>query len=185
MTAEAPSSCRLRTFAATPALAQRFDPATVDVKSIAAAVGVSQAEFEAEFDTLDHYFAALQLHFFDGRLGAVIGAAGTMHSGMDRIRRAWSGYLDYSLEHAAAYRWCRRARQRFPSLNEEMRRRNHGMLLMIQMEFSTMKCSHPMECARLAVGMVLETVKLETESRQKNLAMRERLFSTLEAFART
>ena len=185
MTAEAPSSCRLRTFAATPVLAQRFDPVTVELASIAATVGVSQAEFEAEFDTLEHYFAAVQLHFFEGRLGAVIGTAGTMHSGMDRIRRAWTGYLDYSLEHAATYRWCRRARQRFPSLNEEMRRRNHGMLLMIQMEFSAVKCSHPMECARLAVGMVLETVKLETESRQKNLAMRERLFTTLEAFART
>lgn len=185
MTAEAPSSCRLRTFAATSTLAQRFDPLTVDAASIAAAAGVTPAEFEAEFHTLEHYFAAVQLQFFEGRLGAVIGCAGTLHSGMDRIRRAWSAYLDYSLEHAAAHRWCRRARQRFPSLNEEMRRRNHGVLLMIQMEFSTLKCTHPMECARLAVGMVLETVKLETESRQKNQAMRDRLFSTLEAFART
>lgn len=185
MTAEAPSSCRLRTFAATTTLAQHFDPLTVDAASIAAAVGVSQAEFEAEFDTLEHYFAGVQLHFFEGRLGAVIGAAGTMNSGMDRIRRAWTGYLDYSLEHAATHRWCRRARQRFPSLNEEMRRRNHGMLLMIQMEYSTMKSSYPMECARLAVGMVLETVKLEAESRQKNQPMRDRLMATLESFART
>lgn len=185
MTAEAPSSCRLRTFAATPTLAQSFDPLTVDVGVIAATVGVTQAEFTAEFHTLEHYFAAVQQQFFDGRLGAVIGTAGTMHSGMDRIRRAWTGYLDYSLEHAATYRWCRRARQRFPSLNEEMRRRNHGMLLMIQMEFSTIKSSHPAESARLAVGMVLETVKLETESRKKNPAMREKLFTTLEMFART
>jgi hypothetical protein len=134
MTAEAPSSCRLRTFAATTTLAQHFDPLTVDAASIAAAVGVSQAEFEAEFDTLEHYFAGVQ---------------------------------------------------RFPSLNEEMRRRNHGMLLMIQMEYSTMKSSYPMECARLAVGMVLETVKLEAESRQKNQPMRDRLMATLESFART
>jgi hypothetical protein len=185
MTAEAPSSCRLRTLAATPTLAQRFDPTTVDAAAIAATVGVSLAEFEATFDTLESYFNAVQLQFFEGRLAAVIASAGTMRSGMDRIRRAWSGYLDYSLEHASAYRWCRRARQRFPFLNEEMRRRNHGMLLMIQMEFSVLKCEHPMERARLAVGMVLETVKVETEARQKNQPMRELLFATIEGFART
>jgi hypothetical protein len=185
MTAEAPSSCRLRVFAATPTLAQRFDPATVDAASIAAAVGITQAEFEAAFDTLEHYFAAVQLQFFEGRLAAVISRAGTMPSGMDRIRCAWTGYLDYSLDNAATYRWCRRARQRYPILNEEMRRRNHGVLLMIQMEFSTLKASHPTECARLAVGMVLETVKAETEARHKLETMRQMLFSTLETFART
>jgi hypothetical protein len=89
------------------------------------------------------------------------------------------------VQHAGLFSWLRRARQRFPALHEEVRRRNHGVLLMIQMEFSALKCPHPMESARLAVGMVLETVKLETEARARNDAMRAQLWAALEVLART
>jgi hypothetical protein len=170
---------------ATSALAEKVDPLTTDMAGLAKAAGVPQAEFEAEFGTLENYFAAVQQQFFEGRLASVIGLAGTMKPGMERIRSAWTSYLDYSVEHAAVFTWCRHARQRFPSLNEELRRRNHGVLLMIQIEFSTLRCANPMERARLAVGMVLETVKVETEARAKNYPMRAMLWSTLELLART
>lgn len=185
MTAQAPAGRRAMILTATPMLAERIDPLTTDMAALAQAAGVPQAEFEAEFGTLENYFAAVQLQFFEGRLASVIGLAGTMKPGMERIRNAWTGYLDYSVEHAAVLAWCRRARQRFPSLHEELRRRNHGVLLMIQIEFSTLRCAHPMERARLAVGMVLETAKMETEARAKNYPMRSMLWSTLELLGRT
>lgn len=171
--------------AAATMLTERIDPQTTTTAELAQAVGISEEEFTAEFDDVQAYFTAVQLQFFEGRLTQVIGRAGAMKPGMDRIREAWGCYLDYSVEHAALLAWCRRARQRFPAMSDEMRRRNHGVLLMIQIEFSTLGCSHPMECARLAVGMVLETVKMETEAHARNDAMRALLWSSLELFARS
>ncbi len=185
MTTEAKLDRRGLLLAAASMLAERIDPLTTTEQEVAQAVGISAEEFTEEFDGIEAYFAAVQLRFFEGRLSAVIGRAGAIKPGLDRIREAWSGYLDYSVQHAGLFIWCRRARHRFPALQEEVRRRNHGVLLMIQIEFSTLKCSHPMESARLAVGMVLETVKLETEARARNEAMRAQLWAALELFSRT
>jgi hypothetical protein len=171
--------------AAAGGLAERFDPGSVGIAELAAATNVSQDDFEAEFDTLENYFAAVQQQFFEGRLASVIAQAGAMAPGFERIRCAWTGYLDYSVDHAAVHVWCRRARQRFPSLLEEMRRRNHGVLLMIQIEFATLGRQNPMERARLAVGMVLETVRMEAEARSRNEPMRALLWQILETMART
>lgn len=171
--------------AAASMLADRIDPLTATTAALAAAVGISEEEFTAEFDGVEPYFAAVQLQFFEGRLAAVIGKAGSITPGLERIRLAWTGYLDYTVAHAAVHGWCRRARHRFPALQAEMRRRNHGVLLMIQIEFSSLGVASPMECARLAVGMVLETSKMETEARTRNEAMRALLWSALEMFART
>jgi len=171
--------------AAATMLAERVDPLTVTEAELAQAVGVSLDEFSREFDGVEAYIAAVQMRFFEGRLSSVIGTAGAMRPGLDRIRAAWGSYLDYSVQHAGLFTWCRRARQRFPALQEEVRRRNHGVLLMVQIEFSSLKCSHPMESARLAVGMVMETVKMETEARARNAAMRAQLWAALELFART
>jgi hypothetical protein len=171
--------------AAATMLADRIDPMTATPAAIAAAIGVAEEEFTEEFDGVEPYFAAVQIQFFEGRLASVIGKAGAMKPGLDRIRSAWTAYLDHSVAHAAVHAWCRRARHRFPALNGELRRRNHGVLLMIQIEFSSLGCAHPMECARLAVGMVLETARMETEARARNEAMRGLLWSALELFART
>ncbi len=185
MTAELHTDHRGLLLAAAPMLADRFDAASVTLAAMAQAVGVAEEDFITEFGGVEAYFMALQLQFFEERLASVIGKAGTMQPGFERIRSAWSSYLDYSVEHAAVHAWCRRARQRFPSMLEEARRRNHGALLMIQIEFSTLHCPHPMERARLAVGMVQETAKLETETHARNEAMRALLWSALEMFART
>lgn len=185
MTAELHTDRRALFLAAAPMLAEQFDPASVTAPAIAAALGIDEEDFIAEFDGVEAYFAALQLQFFEGRLAAVIGKAGSIPPGLERIRGAWNGYLDYSLQHAAVHAWCRRARPRFPALREEVRRRNHGVLLMIQIEFSALRCPQPMERARLAVAMVLETVRVESETRTKNNTMRELLWSSLELFART
>lgn len=185
MTTEAKLDRRSLLLAAATMLADKVDPLNTTEQEIARLIGVGDDEFQAEFEGLEAYFSAVQLQFFDGRLNYVLSRAGAMKSGLDRIREAWGGYLDYSVQHAGLFVWCRRARHRFPSLQEEMRRRNHGVLLMIQIEFSTLKCSHPMESARLAVGMVLETVKVETEARARNEAMRSQLWAALELFSRT
>ncbi|MDR3417572.1 MAG: hypothetical protein P4L83_15455 [Nevskia sp.] len=166
--------------AAAPVLAERFDPATVTVADLAAAGDMSVAEFVRAFGDVDQYFAAVQLQFFDRRLASVIGRAGAMKPGLPRIRTAWSAYLDYSLEHAVVFGWCRRAQEHFSSLHDELRRRNHGMLLMIQIEFSTLHLPHAGERARLAVGMALETVKIETDARARNEPMRKLLWGALE-----
>jgi AcrR family transcriptional regulator len=171
--------------AAAEGLAERFDPGSVGIDELAAAMNVSRQDFEDEFSTLENYFSTVQLSFFEGRLASVIGQAGAMAPGVERIRCAWTGYLDYSVAHAAVHIWCRRARQRFPALLEELRRRNHGVLLMIQIEFATLGRPHPMERARLAVGMVLETVRVEGEARVRNEPMRALLWSVLEMLART
>jgi hypothetical protein len=185
MTAELQTDRRGLLLAAAPMLADRLDVLSVTASQIAREMGVSEEDFIDEFGGVEGYCALLQLQFFEGRLNNVLGRAGIMQPGVERIRTAWTSYLDYSVEHAAVHGWCRRARQRFPSLLEELRRRNHAVLLMIQIEFSTLRCPHAMERARLAVGMVLETVKVETESRAKNEAMRALLWSALEMFART
>lgn len=185
MTTEAKLDRRGLLLAAATMLADKVDPLNATEQEIARLIGVSSEEFQAEFDGLEAYFSAVQLQFFDGRLNYVLSRAGAMKPGLDRIREAWGGYLDYSVQHCGLFVWCRRARHRFPALQEEMRRRNHGVLLMIQIEFSTLKCSHPMESARLAVGMVLETVKVETEARARNEAMRSQLWAALELFSRT
>ncbi len=185
MTTETTLDRRGLLLAAATMLAERVDPLSLTEAELAQAVGVSLDEFSREFDGVEAYLAAVQMRFFEGRLNAVIGKAGAMKPGFDRIRAAWASYLDYSVQHAGLFAWCRRARQRFPTLREEVRRRNHGVLLMIQMEFSALKCPHPMESARLAVGMVLETVKLETEARARNDAMRAQLWAALELLART
>lgn len=185
MTAELRTDRRELLFAAVPMLTDRLDVLSVTAAAIAQAVGIAEEDFIDEFGGVEHYCSALQLRFFEGRLNSVLSKAGSMRPGLERIRGAWTAYLDYSVEHAAVHGWCRRARQRYPSLLEEVRRRNHAVLLMIQIEFSTLQCPHPMERARLAVGMVLETVKAETEARAKNEAMRALLWSALEMFART
>ena len=185
MTAELRTDRRGLLLAAAPMLADRFDGASVTAAAIAQAVGIAEEDFIAEFGGVEAYFMALQLQFFEKRLTSVLSKAGTMPPGFERIRSAWSSYLDYSVEHAAVHAWCRRARQRFPSMLEEARRRNHGALLMIQIEFSALHCANSMERARLAVGMVQETAKLETEMRARSEAMRTLLWSALEMFART
>jgi AcrR family transcriptional regulator len=185
MTSELHTDRRRLLLSAAAMLANRFEPATVGVAELAEALGIAVEDFVAEFQDVEHYFAAVQMQFFEGRLAAVIRRAGAMTPGLERIRSAWSGYLDYSLEHAAVCSWCRRARQRFPSLMDEMRRRNHGVMLMIQIEFCTLGCPDAMERARLTVGAVLETVEVETEMRRKNQAMRDLLWSALDVLSRT
>jgi hypothetical protein len=185
MTKETTLDRRKLLLAAATMLTDRIDPLNTTEAELAEAVGISEEEFSAEFDGVDAYLSAVQLQFFEGRLNQVIARAGAMKPGLDRIREAWAAYLDYSLQHAGLFQWCRRARQRFPAMQEEVRRRNHGVLLMIQIEFNSLHCAHPMESARLAVGMVLETVKMETEARTRNDGMRGLLWSALELFART
>ena len=185
MTTETTLDRRGLLLAAATMLADRIDPLSASESELAQAIGVPVEQFTEEFDTVEAYFTAVQLQFFEGRLASVLGKAGAMKPGLDRIRAAWGSYLDYSVQHAGVFACCRRARHRFPALQSEERRRHHGVLLMIQIEFSTLGCSHPMESARLAVGMVLETVKLETETRMRNEAMRAKLWSALELFART
>ncbi len=185
MTVELHTDRRRLLLAAAPMLAERFDAGSVNAAEIADAVGMASGDFVAEFGDIEHYFAALQLQFFEGRLAAVIAKAGTMQPGLERIHAAWSCYLDYSLEHAAVHVWCRRARQRFPALHDEGRRRNHGVLLMIQIEFASLNRPDAMERARLAVGAVLETVKVESEMRKRNEAMRALLWSAMDLLART
>jgi hypothetical protein len=185
MTKETTLDRRRLLIAAATMLTDRIDPLTTSTAELAQAVGISEDEFSAEFDGVEAYVSAVQLQFFEGRLNHVISSAGPMQPGLDRIREAWTGYLDYSVQNAGLFLWCRRARHRFPALQEEVRRRNHGVLLMIQIEFKSLRCAHPMESARLAVGMVMETVKLETEARARNDAMRKLLWSSLELFARS
>jgi len=185
MTKETMLDRRNLLLAAATMLTDRIDPLSTTMAELAQAVGIGEDEFSAEFDGVEAYISAVQLQFFEGRLNNVIGKAGAMKPGLDRIREAWGSYLDYSVQHAGLFAWCRRARQRFPALGEEVRRRNHGVLLMIQIEFSTLGCAHPMESARLAVGMVMETLKLETEARARNDAMRRLLWASLELFARS
>jgi hypothetical protein len=185
MTKETTLDRRNLLLAAATMLTDRIDPLTTTVGELAQAVGIGEDEFSAEFDGVEAYLSAVQLQFFEGRLNHVIAKAGAIAPGLDRIREAWTGYLDYSVQNAGLFNWCRRARQRFPALQEEVRRRNHGVLLMIQIEFRSLGCAHPMESARLAVGMVMETVKMETEVRARNDAMRGLLWAALELFART
>jgi AcrR family transcriptional regulator len=161
--------------------ADQIDVDTATADQIATRLAFPVASFDAEFQKLDAFFEALQLRFLDGRLNRVIGDAGHLPPGTGRIRAAWSAYLDYTLEQAALYALCRKARRRFPSLRGEVVKRNGTVWGLLNVELVALKVETPAVIAKLATAMVFEIAQIENEERRACAAARAALWQFIES----
>jgi hypothetical protein len=161
--------------------AGQIDAETATADQIATLLAFPVATFDAEFPTLERFFEALQLRFLDGRLNRVISDAGHLPAGRGRIRAAWSGYLDYTLEQAALFGVCRKARRRFPCLRGEVAKRNGTVWTLLNTELVALKVKTPAVIAKLATAMVFETARIEHEQRQVEPAAREAIWEFIES----
>jgi hypothetical protein len=100
---------------------------------------------------------------------------------MGRIRAAWSGYLDYTLEQAPLYGLCRLARRKFPVLRNEVGKRNSTVAHLLNTELVALKVESPMTIAKLASAMVFETVRIEHEQREIEAAARGAVWQFIES----
>lgn len=161
--------------------ADQIDVEGATVDQIATLLAFPVATFDAEFPTLERFYEALQLRFLDGRLARVIGDAGHLPAGMGRVRAAWSGYLDFTLENAALYGLCRRARRRFPALRGEVTKRNVTVASLLNTELATLKVPAATTIAKLATAMVFETARIENELRRVEPPAREAVWQFIES----
>lgn len=184
MAFESNETRRQALLAAAPALARKFAPESLTAAGVAAAAGLGEADFHAEFPNVASYLEAVQLKFFEGRLARIVETATSMKPSAQQAQVALAAYLDYSLEHAAVHAWCMKARELFPELMAEWRKRSQGTLTMMIVQFRTLGWAHPVECARLCRALLMEVCKLECEVQAPLPAMRSVLWSCLAALRR-
>ena len=150
-------------------------------EQLALLTGYPVATFKAEFPSIEAFFEALQRRFLDGRLNRVISEAGHLPAGMGRVRAAWSGYLDYTLEQASIFNLCRQARNTYPKMRNEVRKRNGTVPQLLNTELVALKVESPMVIAKLVSSMVFELAKLECEERRVESLGREAVWSFIES----
>ncbi|MEU6563546.1 TetR/AcrR family transcriptional regulator [Nocardia nova] len=161
-------------------LADEFSLAELSVNRIVAAAGVSKGTFFHHFPSRVDYLLALHQGFHDHLDAEIAAAIGELPPGRDRLHAAQLAYLDGCLRNRGVRALLLEARAE-RAITDRIRERNETSAEVAAEDFRAAGWSHPVESARLWIGLVVEAALLELGAGAESPAVRSALEQYLPA----
>ncbi|WP_330249671.1 TetR/AcrR family transcriptional regulator [Nocardia sp. NBC_00565] len=161
-------------------LAGQFSLAELSVNRIVAEAGVSKGTFFHHFPNRVQYLVALHKGFHDRLDTEMAAAVGDLPPGRERLRAAQRAYLDGCLHNRGVRALLLEARAE-RAITDQIGARNKTLAHVAAEDFRAMGWSHPIESARLWIGLVVEAALLELDEAAASPAIRAALEQYLTA----
>lgn len=159
-------------------LAERIGLGELSVNLIVAEAGVSKGTFFHHFPDRAHYLLALHKGFHD-RIDAELNAVmENLAPGRDRLLAGARAYLDCCLRDRGVRALLLEARAE-RAITDQIRVRNAAFAQILAEDFAAMGRKHPVESARLWIGLVVEAALLELDEPGASPAIRAALAENL------
>jgi AcrR family transcriptional regulator len=155
-------------------LAESTGIAGMSVNLVVREAGVAKGSFFHHFGDRAGYLVALHRTFHDRLLADTLRVSTVLPLGAERLRVAGTAYLDGCLKSRGVRALLLEARA-IPSIANEVRARNDQVARMCEPHFVAMGWPHPLESARLWIGMIAEAALIEFDARSAQPALREAL----------
>jgi len=144
-------------------LAETTPLAGMSVNRVVEQAHVAKGSFFYHFGDRAGYLLALHRGFHDGVLADVRLATGGQPPGADRLATVAAGYLDACLRRRGVRALLLEARAQ-PAVAGEIRVRSDQIARLCEPDFRAMGRAHPLESARLWVGLVAEAALIEHDA---------------------
>ncbi len=155
-------------------LAERTGLSGLSINLLVEEAGVSKGTFFHHFGDRASYVLALHREFHDRLLAEIRDATDGLRPGPERLAVAANTYLDGCLRNRGVRALLLEARAD-PMIAEEIGARNASTARLVQPDFTAMKWPHPLQSARLWVGMTAEAALLELKAGRRTPAVRAAL----------
>jgi TetR/AcrR family transcriptional regulator, transcriptional repressor for nem operon len=155
-------------------LAETTGLAGMSVNLVVKEAGVAKGSFFHHFGDRAGYLLALHRTFYDKLLSDTLKVTADMPPGAERLWAAAVAYLDGCLRSRGVRALLLEARA-VPLIAEEIRKRANHLASLCEPHFAAMGWPHPMESARLWMGMVAQAALIEFDSRCRQPVLREAL----------
>ena len=155
-------------------LAETTGLAGMSVNLVVREAGVAKGSFFHHFGDRSGYLLALHRSFHDRLLFETVTASANLPPGAERLWVGAVAYLDGCLRSRGVRALLLEARA-VPSIAEEIRKRNNHLAALCEPHFAVMGWPHPIESARLWIGMVAEAALIEFDAGGRQPVLRETL----------
>jgi TetR/AcrR family transcriptional regulator, transcriptional repressor for nem operon len=155
-------------------LAESTGIAGMSVNRVVAEAGVAKGSFFHHFGDRTGYLLALHRTFHDRILSDSLRVTTALPAGPQRLLAGAVAYLDACLTSRGVRALLLEARA-IPEIADEIRARNEQVARLCEPNFAVMGWPHPLESARLWIGMVAEAALIEFEARGMRPALRAAL----------
>lgn len=155
-------------------LAETTGIAGMSVNRVVQEAGVAKGSFFHHFGDRSGFLLALHRAFHDRMLADTLRMSATLPPGEERLWAAAIAYLDACLTSRGVRALLLEARA-VPAIADEIRMRNDQIARMCEPHFAAMGWPHPLESARLWIGMIVEAALIEFDARGAQPALRQAL----------
>lgn len=152
-------------------LAEETGLAGLSINLLVEEAGVSKGTFFHHFGDRASYLLALHSGFHDRLFGEVLAAIDGLQPGAERLLVAADTYLEACLRDRGVRALLLEARAVAP-IADAVRARNAQSATLCTADFEAMGWRHPLDSARLWVGMVAEGALIELDDGGRQAAMR-------------
>lgn len=160
-------------------LAERTGLAGLSVNLLVEEAGVSKGTFFHHFKDRASYLTAMHRSFHDRIREEILRAIDKKPPGVPRLLTASETYLDACLRDRGVRALLLEARAEAP-IADAVRSRNAQMAELCAEDFRAMGWQHPLDAAKLWVGLVAEAALIELEAGGRSRSIRAALRSYLE-----
>jgi AcrR family transcriptional regulator len=160
-------------------LAERTGLAGLSVNLLVEEAGVSKGSFFHHFRDRASYLLAMHGNFHDRIRDEIVRAISQMPPGASRLLTASQTYLDACLRDRGVRALLLEARAEAP-IGDAVRARNAQMAELCAEDFRAMGWRHPLDAAKLWVGLVAEAALIELDAGGRKRNTRAALRSYLE-----
>jgi AcrR family transcriptional regulator len=163
-------------------LAEQISLAELSVNLIVAEAGVSKGSFFHHFGDRTGYLITLHRRFHEQLVFATLAATEALEPGRERLRAGARAYLDVCLRGPGGRALVLEARAE-PEIVDEVVARSRSNAKLLVADFRAIGRQHPLQSARLWLGLVAEAALVELEAGRRNPAVRAALAAFIAAGA--
>jgi AcrR family transcriptional regulator len=146
----------------------------MSVNRVVREAGVAKGSFFHHFGDRTGYLLALHRTFHDRLVADTLQVSTLMPSGRERLLAGAAVYLDSCLKTRSVRALMLEARA-IPAIANEIRSRNDQSARICEPHFVAMGWPHPLDSARLWIGLVAEAALIEFDARRAQPALRAAL----------
>lgn len=155
-------------------VAERTGLSGLSVNLLVEEAGVSKGSFFHHFGDRTGYLLALHHGFHETLLAEILDAIDGLQPGHERLLAGASTYLDACLRDRGVRALLLEARAE-PLIVDAVRARNAANAKLCRADFQKLGWAHPLDSARLWVGLVAEAALIELEAGKRRRSVRAAL----------
>ncbi len=172
-----------RMLAVAPALAARLALSELSPLVVAAAAGLSEADFHASFGTLTDYVVRLQRDFMLEIRSRLIRDTATTAPGQPRLRQGGLIFLDCCINQRPLREWFLQGRTQTPAVLDGLRKLNQTYALILATDFKQEGWPHPEAGARLFISVLQELALIEHAAQGPSADARTVMWEFLQTYS--